>query len=430
MGIRIELPPELANRDASTRCSCSASDLAAPRRRRRPSSRRCSTRSATRAASRSSRPGRRRTTRPRRAPGFSRGDRDAGAAFESVPASRKKGSDGALAARLLGSTARCSRGSKAPRGTDDLDARQLQTALWPATGGYYLDQIMASPEGQPAAFSRRAARRRRAATSSTSSASSGPLPTLRAGRQPYGLLPAMSLELFAAATGRGRFVAEPPLPARRLAAALAGVPRLAPAAAGRARRDPAAPAVVGRLPAAPRDGRAVLRADARVLERAERAPPEPRACSCASGCSRATPQRPRRARSASSTSSRRTAPSTSRRRSSRRGEEQPGRRSTPNYISFLRTASFDDLLDERLPAGFPPRRRRRAPLPAAAALGAARVRDDARRILIRKGRLPNEPLPRARARRHRRRARCRTPTLDAAARRDDRRDAAARSSTR
>ena len=42
---------------------------------------------------------------------------------------------------------RCSPASRSAARTDDLDARHLQTALWPVTGGYYLDQIMALARG-------------------------------------------------------------------------------------------------------------------------------------------------------------------------------------------------------------------------------------------------------------------------------------------
>ena len=72
------------------------------------------------------------------------------------------------------------------------------------------------------------------------------------------------------------------------------------------------------------------------------------------------------------------------------GRRRPGAPLSQNYITFLRTASFDDILDERLPAGFPAE--------AADALLYLLLRHSvllayattARRILIRKGRLPNQ----------------------------------------
>ena len=117
-------------------------------------------------------------------------------------------------ARLLGrQAASCSPDVEGAARTEDLDARQLQTALWPVTGGYYLDQILRRPSSRSRA--RRAARRRASASSSTSSARWARSPTLRVGRQPYGLLPAMSLELLR--RRQGRFVRTPALPARGLA---------------------------------------------------------------------------------------------------------------------------------------------------------------------------------------------------------------------
>ena len=89
---------------------------------------------------------------------------------------------------------------------EHIQARQMQTALWSITGEYYLEQILARAEGQPAAFSAdEIADARRHFLDFVRPA--GPLPTLRIGRQPYGLLPVMSLDQLAAAkTGNDRFV--------------------------------------------------------------------------------------------------------------------------------------------------------------------------------------------------------------------------------
>ncbi len=80
----------------------------------------------------------------------------------------------------------------------------------------------------------------------------GPLPTLRVGRQPYGLLPVMSLDLFAASPPAAT-ASSGPLPVLRApgGARCPGVPRLRPGADGtrRRRRDPAHAAVVGRATA-------------------------------------------------------------------------------------------------------------------------------------------------------------------------------------
>ena len=201
--------------------------------------------------------------------GFSRRDRTAGPSFESVPAAAKAGSAAAVAARLLGIRPATLAGLDGAARTDELDARHLQTALWPLTGGYFLDQIMGSPDGQPATFTDAqldAARR----YFLDSVRALGPAPTLRAGRQPYGVLPVTSLELF---PGRrqDRFVRKPALPARRVEG---GAPGRAAARArrrpGRARRGAAAAAGVGRLLGAARVRQPVLRADDRLREPAQR----------------------------------------------------------------------------------------------------------------------------------------------------------------
>ena len=158
--------------------------------------------------------------------GFSSVDRDAGGAFESVPARPKRVSDGGVAARLLGIRAPLLSGVEGAARTDDLDARQLQTALWPVTGGYYLDQIMGSPEGQSATFSpEQLEQARRHYLDFVRHL--GPLPTVRAGRQPYGLLPAISLDVLAASpAGTGRFVQSLLFLRGVWKGMLSGVPRL------------------------------------------------------------------------------------------------------------------------------------------------------------------------------------------------------------
>ena len=113
-----------------------------------------------------------------------------------------------------GSAPRSLAGLEGAARTDELDARHLQTALWPLTGGYFLDQIMGSPAGRAGDVHRRSsstpprrhfARRRPRAR---------PAPTLRAGRQPYGVLPVTSLDLFPpGAGGAGPLRREPALPA-------------------------------------------------------------------------------------------------------------------------------------------------------------------------------------------------------------------------
>lgn len=80
-------------------------------------------------------------------------------------------------------------------GADDMaGARHMNTALWQTTWGYFLEQMMgdALPEDEPEAtidwLRRHFIDHVRA---------SGPLPAIRCGRQPYGLVPVSSLDLWA-----------------------------------------------------------------------------------------------------------------------------------------------------------------------------------------------------------------------------------------
>ncbi|MCU0256165.1 MAG: hypothetical protein MUF56_05800, partial [Solirubrobacteraceae bacterium] len=81
---------------------------------------------------------------------------------------------------------------------DEAAARAMATALWPATWGYYLAQMIGfdgalTPAGRDWAEAHARAYLRPA----------GPLPTLRCGRQPYGVLPVTSLDGWTAPGGEG-----------------------------------------------------------------------------------------------------------------------------------------------------------------------------------------------------------------------------------
>ncbi len=100
--------------------------------------------------------------------------------------------DAREAASALGIDANLFAHVEAADRTDHLAAFHMAVALWPATLGYYLDQMMAdvfndADIGAARAFFLSAVRAR------------GPLPTVRAGTTPYGLLPAMSLKGWAPA---------------------------------------------------------------------------------------------------------------------------------------------------------------------------------------------------------------------------------------
>jgi hypothetical protein len=70
---------------------------------------------------------------------------------------------------------------------EQADARAMHTALWPATWGYFLDQMLGE-----AVSSERVSAIRHLFVEHVRGG--GPLPALRIGRQPYGVLPALSLD--------------------------------------------------------------------------------------------------------------------------------------------------------------------------------------------------------------------------------------------
>jgi hypothetical protein len=118
--------------------------------------------------------------------------RDA-SAHPAVPAE----SYAATAAKALGVSSRTfervrhgrlDEGTSAPRASDP---ERLHAALWPATWGYYLEQMMAGAIKDPApAAVMRDARCRYVKWVR----GGGPLPALRVGNEPYGLLPVTSLD--------------------------------------------------------------------------------------------------------------------------------------------------------------------------------------------------------------------------------------------
>lgn len=117
--------------------------------------------------------------------------------LEPTPAAA--GSDGEIAARMLGVRADLTGRLDHAAQTGSEDERAMITALWPATGGHFLDQLMADTFTGAAVES---ARRHTIEFVRTG----GPLPTLRVGAQPYGMLPASSLDLWDAQDGETELV--------------------------------------------------------------------------------------------------------------------------------------------------------------------------------------------------------------------------------
>ena len=97
------------------------------------------------------------------------------------------GTDGDLAARALGLGPSVFAHVGHANGRDQQDAANMNAAMWPATWGYFLDQMMTGsiPGGDFDQWRRYFIDVVRAR---------GPIPALRVGNQPYGLLPVTSLD--------------------------------------------------------------------------------------------------------------------------------------------------------------------------------------------------------------------------------------------
>ncbi len=114
--------------------------------------------------------------------------------LERGPSLVNRQSDGALVAKALGLDEGVFGHVAGADASEQLDAKAMNAALWPGTWGYYLDQMMAETFSEAAIDEGRAhfvelVRGR------------GPLPPLRIGAQPYGLLPVTSLERWVPAEG-------------------------------------------------------------------------------------------------------------------------------------------------------------------------------------------------------------------------------------
>jgi hypothetical protein len=131
---------------------------------------------------------------------------DTSYAVERGPAlvSAGDGSDGDVLATALGIDSAVFAHVAAADGLSLQDARAMNAALWPATWRYFLLQMMAETfvEQDVELGWLHFVELVRA---------SGPLPTLRAGRQPYGVLPATSLDAFRPLPGRGGGIGSHPL---------------------------------------------------------------------------------------------------------------------------------------------------------------------------------------------------------------------------
>jgi|CXWL01.1.fsa_nt_gi hypothetical protein len=103
-----------------------------------------------------------------------------------------EGCNRAVTARALGIDDNVFAHVREANAQEQLDAQHMNAALWQATWGYFLQQMMAGPN-TPNALSDEMLRQGRAHFERYVRAR-GPLPTLRIGNQPYGLLPVISLD--------------------------------------------------------------------------------------------------------------------------------------------------------------------------------------------------------------------------------------------
>ena len=117
-------------------------------------------------------------------PGFERSYR-----VERTPADLTEQSNGAVTARALGIDESAFHHVREAAALEQLDAQRMNTALWQATWGYFLEQMMAGP-GAPSEVLIRQGR----GHFERYVRARGSLPALRIGTQPYGLLPVISLE--------------------------------------------------------------------------------------------------------------------------------------------------------------------------------------------------------------------------------------------
>lgn len=107
--------------------------------------------------------------------------------WSARPGPPSAGTPAALAAGALGVPPDVLAGVPGGAPDDDAPAEAMATALWPATWGYALPQLLGVPDAD-VAWAREHAR--------AFVRPGGPLPVLRVGRQPYGVLPVTSLGRF------------------------------------------------------------------------------------------------------------------------------------------------------------------------------------------------------------------------------------------
>ncbi|MDB6107630.1 MAG: hypothetical protein JWO52_7629, partial [Gammaproteobacteria bacterium] len=107
--------------------------------------------------------------------------------FTTVPDPTQK-RDGQWLAELLGLDPAFVAGVHGSNGVDQMQGRAMQTALWPATLGYWMGTLFTPNPGTTSIFSDAVIEETRSFFTSYVSGR-GPLPAIRIGGQPYGILP-------------------------------------------------------------------------------------------------------------------------------------------------------------------------------------------------------------------------------------------------
>jgi hypothetical protein len=131
--------------------------------------------------------------------GYDSGDRShASPLAESDDPTGERGSNGEVTARAVGIAADVMGRLSCAGAAEQRDAYHMNTALWRPTWGYFLEQLMAGP-GSPTPATIAQVREH----FSTYVRAGGPLPAWRVGRQPYGVLPAVSLDRWKGLEGGG-----------------------------------------------------------------------------------------------------------------------------------------------------------------------------------------------------------------------------------
>ena len=118
--------------------------------------------------------------------------------LSSVPNPLSAGSDAQVLEQVLGLPSETLGGIENGDGSSQPDAALINKVFWPATWGYYLDQLLSSDLFKVANVDVKAFREKLHEHFLNHVRACGPVPTIRVGNQPYGILPVTSLSAWRA----------------------------------------------------------------------------------------------------------------------------------------------------------------------------------------------------------------------------------------